>query len=106
LSDPSGAKLKAFKTAQERGYYFVFISIVIDGPELSQARVMQRVLAGGHDVPDQKLIERYPRTRENAAKALSQSDLGLVFDNSSESNPYQLMEIWEAGARTWMGSQR
>ena len=98
LSDTQGAKLNFFERAQASGYLFVFIHIVLANAELSALRVMQRVLDGGHDVPDDKLVARFPRTRENAAKALAIADQGFVIDNSSLEAPYRLTEVWIQGS--------
>ena len=101
LSDTMGAKLECFQNAKRAGYYLLFIHVVIADTQMSVARVIQRVReGGGHDVPAAKLIERFPRTRANAAKALALADLGMVFDNSSPEIPYQLTELWEKGQRT------
>ena len=69
LSDPHGAKLSFLRRAQEAGYCLIVIFIRIATPELSCARVMQRVAEGGHDAPDAKLRERFPRTLANAREA-------------------------------------
>jgi predicted ABC-type ATPase len=57
LSDTVGANLSFLRHAQQLGYRVVLIHMVLQSIELSQARVRQRVLSGGHDVPDDKLIE-------------------------------------------------
>jgi predicted ABC-type ATPase len=97
LSDMQGAKIAFFKAAQTAGYYLIFIYIRLDNVQTSIARVTQRVLNGGHDVPDEKLLARFARTRENASRALEMADVGLVFDNSDAGSPFRLVEIWEAG---------
>lgn len=61
--------------------------------------VMQRVQAGGHDVPDEKLEARFPRTRRNALEALRIVDVALVIDNSSVDLPFVLVEVWRGGRR-------
>jgi predicted ABC-type ATPase len=99
FSDTEGAKLDFFHRAQDLGYRVLFIQIRIDSAELSQARVRQRVLAGGHDVPPDKLVSRFPRTARNARQALSFVNVGIVLDNSSFAEPYRLVEYWEKGER-------
>jgi predicted ABC-type ATPase len=97
LSDPKGAKLDFFSRAQAAGYFVLLILITLEDVEASIARVAQRVLNGGHDVPDEKLLARFNRTRANAAKALVMADLALVFDNSSPQSPFRWVETWEGG---------
>lgn len=100
LSDTQGAKLGFFREAQSAGYVLLLIWIRLTNSTLSQARVHHRVSQGGHDVPEDKLIERFPRTEANAIEALQIADFGLVLDNSSLDEPYRLLEIWQAGHRT------
>jgi len=97
LSDTKGAKLAFFVRAQAAGYFVLFIDIRLENVDTSIARVTQRVLNGGHDVPDDKLLARFARTRRNAKKALAMADAGLVFDNSNPESPFRWMETWEAG---------
>jgi predicted ABC-type ATPase len=97
FSDPVGAKLAFLREAREAGYRVVLHFIGLASPELSQARVLHRVLNGGHDVPDEKLFARYPRTLENLARAASQVDALLLYDNSSAAEPYRLLGRLERG---------
>lgn len=53
-----------------------------DDPAINVARVWQRVRAGGHDVPTDKIIARYHRSLELAAEAARHSSLADFFDNS------------------------
>jgi predicted ABC-type ATPase len=97
LSDTEGAKLAFFMHARQLGFSLAVIVIRLSDPILSMARVRQRVLEGGHDVPADKLRERFPRTLVNAAKALPMANVGLLLDNSSPETPYQLVEYWRDG---------
>lgn len=99
LSDTQGAKLTFFQEARDAGYCLIVIHIWIPSPEISAARVLHRVQTGGHDVPDQKLIERFPRTQANAAMALRMANLGLVYDNSRRDQPYIHQETWLEGSK-------
>ncbi len=99
FSDPEGQKLRFLRDAQQAGYTVVFLSFRLASPALSVARVMQRLVRGGHDVPDEKLVTRFERTLRNTASALQFVDLGLVIDNSSTREPYRLVERWERGIR-------
>jgi len=91
LSDPFGAKLGLLSDAKSAGYRIALLFIGIDGPELSSARVAQRVALGGHDVAPEKLIARYPRTLANARTALRLADAAWVFDNADADHPYRLV---------------
>ncbi len=91
FSDPAGAKLGFLREAQSRGYRVVLHFIGLDSPQLSQARVLHRVLNGGHDVPDEKLLARYPRSLANLEQAAAFVDALLLYDNSSAAEPYRLL---------------
>ena len=56
-----------------------------------------RVEQGGHDVPDDKIASRFPRTLENLRKALEFVDHAFVFDNSSADEPYRFVAELRGG---------
>ena len=47
------------------------------------ARVRSRVLKGGHNVPVEDQLRRYPRSYSNLASALQYADECILYDNSS-----------------------
>jgi predicted ABC-type ATPase len=55
------------------------------------------VLEGGHDVPPDKLQQRFPRTQRNLAAALRFVAVAAVFDNSSLDQPYRHVATWHDG---------
>ncbi|MEK7374822.1 MAG: zeta toxin family protein [Thermodesulfobacteriota bacterium] len=97
FSDPAGDKLKFLRTARKSGYSVILVFIGLECAELSLARVIQRVAGGGHNVPDDKLRERFPRSFDNLRKALSFVDHAFLFDNSSSNTPFRPVAIWESG---------
>jgi predicted ABC-type ATPase len=97
FSDPAGDKLKFLRAARKAGYSVILVFIGLEYAELSLARVIQRVAGGGHDVPDDKLRERFPRSLENLRKALPFVDHAYLFDNSSYKNPFRPVAIWKSG---------
>ena len=102
FSDPAGAKLDFLRDARSRGYRVAFVYIGLASTALSQARVIQRVAQGGHDVPDEKIRERLPRSLENAKRALQFVDAAWVLDNSDANHPFQLVATTRAGHVTHM----
>jgi predicted ABC-type ATPase len=56
-------------------------------PELHIARVRSRVAAGGHDIPEAKIRERYESSRLNLVDLLPKLTELRVFDNSEEGDP-------------------
>ena len=99
FSDPHGAKLDFLKECQSKGYVVTLIFIGLDSADLSRGRVMERVEAGGHDVPDEKIVTRFPRTFTNLRHALSFVNQALLFDNSSADEPYRFVAEFRDGKR-------
>jgi predicted ABC-type ATPase len=100
FSDPRGAKLDFLEACQSQGYEILLVFIGLDGPELSRARVLQRVDAGGHDVPDEKLEARFPRTLANLKAAIGFVDRAVLFDNSTADQPFRFVAEFRRGKRT------
>jgi predicted ABC-type ATPase len=99
FSDRHGAKLEFLKECQSQGYVVVLIFIGLESADLSRGRVMERVDAGGHDVPDEKIETRFPRTFTNLRQALSFVNQALLFDNSSADEPYRFVAEFRNGKR-------
>lgn len=97
FSDPEGAKLEFLERARAAGYAVFLVFIGLESAALSMARVMHRVAAGGHDVPDQKLRQRFPRTLANLRAAIALVDEAYLFDNSSARQPYRLLAVYTRG---------
>ena len=55
--------------------------------DLHIRRVRSRVAHGGHDIPVEKIRERWTRSRENLIRLLPLIDHLRVYDNSSEADP-------------------
>jgi len=64
------------------GFSVHLFYVMLDRPELNVERVKARVAEGGHDVPREKIIERYWRSLAQMPWFLDQADLAEVFDNS------------------------
>jgi predicted ABC-type ATPase len=97
FSDPVGDKLAFLKDAVEHGYAVVLCFIGISGPEVSEERVAMRVSQGGHDVPLEKLISRYPRTLANLQAAIRELPHVMIFDNDDLRSPFRKVAVFEHG---------
>jgi predicted ABC-type ATPase len=100
FSDPVGDKVAFLQAAEKSGYTVVLFFIGIEGPEVSDERVALCVLKGGHDVPPDKLKERYPRVMGNLKRALEGLSTVRVYDNSDLRSPYRLVATVENGQGT------
>jgi predicted ABC-type ATPase len=97
FSDPGGAKLDFLRRARKAGYAVLLVFVGLDDAQLSLARVMQRVDAGGHDIPDEKVQQRFPRTLVNLRAALEIVSDAFLFDNSSDLQPFRPVAIYADG---------
>jgi predicted ABC-type ATPase len=95
FSDPVGEKLEFLKSAERSGFAVFLIFIGIASPELSNARVAMRAASGGHDVPLEKLNERYQRTMHNLWRALAELSNVEVYDHSDLDVGYRLIATRE-----------
>jgi len=61
----------------------------LENVELHTERVRQRVARGGHDIPREKIVERYDSGRRNLLRLLPRLESVRVYDNSVEADPAQ-----------------
>jgi predicted ABC-type ATPase len=59
----------------------------LSSPELHLQRVQARVVAGGHDIPEAKIRERYETSRANLIRLLPHVASLRVYDNSADGDP-------------------
>jgi len=97
FSDPVGEKLRFFEDAVTAGYTVLLCFIRISNALISDERVTMRVHKGGHDVPIEKLKERFPRTLQNLRLAIQRLPQIIVYDNDDLSNPFQQVAVFEDG---------
>jgi predicted ABC-type ATPase len=97
FSDSVGDKLRFLQNAARAGYTVLLCFIGISSPKISQDRVDMRVMQGGHDVPREKLIARYPRILKNLKAAIRELPNVWVFDNNNLRNPFRLAAVCEQG---------
>jgi len=60
----------------------------LDNPERHIARVRSRVNRGGHDIPEDKIRERYARSILNLMRLMPKLTEVRVYDNSVEADPH------------------
>lgn len=105
FSDPVGEKLAFLKEAAASGYGVVLVFIGVSGPEVSEQRVAMRVSQGGHDVPADKLVSRYPRTIVNLRAAIRELPHVIVFDNDDLRNPFRRVAEFDDGRETFRATR-
>ena len=83
-----------------RGFEVVLVYIGTENVEINLARIRNRVLAGGHNVPESDVRRRYKRSFENLPIATERSDHTILFDNSTEEG-YRLIAVLEPPGNKW-----
>lgn len=76
------SKIDLIRQMQRSGYFVLLCFVGLSNSSLSIARVQTRVADGGHDVPMEKLIERFPRTQRAIREATFVADGTILLDNS------------------------
>ena len=83
--------LKLLKKAREKGYFIRCYYILTADPMINVWRVRSRVEAGGHDVPEEKIIKRYDRALELVKELVKICDVCHIYDNSGN-EPFRILK--------------
>lgn len=81
FSHPS--KLELITQAQAQGYFVMLLVVALDGADLLVERVAQRVREGGHAVPQERILARYPRTLAQLTRAVRLADAAVLYDSQA-----------------------
>ena len=77
-------KMEFILKAKQQGFFIRLFFISTANPKINAARIADRVMKGGHDVPIAKIISRYYKSIENCKTVSSVVDRLYVYDNSIE----------------------
>jgi len=94
FSHPS--KLELIRDAHAANY-IVVLHVLLITEELAVQRVKYRVRAGGHDVPEIKIRERYRRLWTLVTDAIAQSDTATIYDNTDIDGPQIVAQMSGGG---------
>ena len=89
LSAPD--KISFVRQAKQKEYFIRLFFIGTDTPQINAARIANRVMAGGHDVPIPKIISRYYKSIINCGILAPLVDRLYIYDNSVENAFPQLL---------------
>jgi predicted ABC-type ATPase len=95
FSHPS--KLDLVRDAVAHGYTVWVMHVGVDSADLSVARVAHRHGLGGHDVPEDKIRERFHRSSPLIRDAVHLASTGLVYDNSVAGQAPKLILTFDRG---------
>ena len=94
MSHPN--KIEFFARARAAGYRTYLYFVATERWDVNANRVENRAKLGGHDVPEDKIRERYERTLQLAKDALIHAYRAYLFDNS-DLDPLLIAELNPAG---------
>lgn len=90
------SKLDLVQTAVRAGY-LVTLHVILVPEELAVARVADRVAHGGHDVPVEKIRQRFARLWGHIRAAIAVAGEAHVYDNTNAADPYRLVATYRDG---------
>jgi len=79
-------KIEFLEYVKKKGYTAYLYFIATESPEINIARVQNRVAKGGHDVPKEKIRDRYFKSLDLLLNALRSADRAYLIDNSKKNN--------------------
>lgn len=77
--------------AKEAGYFIRLFFISTSHPSINAARIANRVMKGGHDVPITKIVSRYYKSLANCKTVAPIVDRLYVYDNSIDDEDARLL---------------
>ena len=83
--------LNLLKRARKRDFFIRCYYVLTANPHINVARVRSRVCAGGHDVPEEKILQRYDRALALVHELVPVCDVCHIYDNSLE-KPYRIFK--------------
>lgn len=95
--------LQMMLDAKKRNFEIVLVYIGTENVGINLQRIRNRVLLGGHDVPEHDVRRRYLRSFANLPFAMERADHSILFDNSSEEG-YRLIAVISGTESEWFGT--
>lgn len=86
----SKSYVKLIREAQSKGYFVTLVYFWLNSQELAVERVKNRVISGGHNIPENVIYRSYSAGIKNLSKLyLPICDYWLIIDNSEP--PFQIV---------------
>lgn len=92
--------LELLRQAKDAGYEIHAVFVLTCSSDINVRRVQERVLSGGHDVPEEKIRSRYIRSLKNLSRLVRIADRTRVIDNSG-TEPALICEVNGGTVRIW-----
>lgn len=84
-------KVDFIRCAREAGFFIRIFFVATSHPSINAARIAQRVMEGGHDVPITKVISRYYKSILNCKRCATLADRTYIYDNSIDDADARLL---------------
>ena len=84
-------KIDFIKRAKQKGFFIRLFFVSTSHPTINAARVANRVIKGGHDVPIPKIISRYNKSIINCREVCKITDRTYIYDNSVDNQEARLL---------------
>ena len=85
------SKVDFNRRAHEAGYFIRIFFVSTAHTSINAARIAQRVMEGGHDVPISKIISRYQKSILNCKRVAAIADRVYIYDNSVDDAEARLL---------------
>ena len=84
-------KVAFIRRSREAGFFIRIFFVATSHPSINAARIAQRVMEGGHDVPITKVISRHYKSILNCKRCASLADRVYIYDNSVDDADARLL---------------
>ena len=92
--------LELLQEAKEQEYEIHGVFVLTNNPYINVERVKSRIKAGGHNVPEEKIISRYEKYLRNLSRLIRIADHTRVIDNSGD-KPHLICEVLNQQLVIW-----
>ena len=91
------SKLDYLRRAKAAGYFIRVFFVGTESPAINAARITERLMKGGHEVPIGKIVSRFARSMANSVIAARVADRAYFYDNTPEDRPVRLVFRCKSG---------
>jgi len=78
--------------AKRLGYIIELHYIGVDSVDLAKQRIHDRVMIGGHGIPDEDVERRYEESFKNLAVIIPLCDLAALYDNTNQFRRFAILK--------------
>ena len=100
----SSGVLRFMEVAQQVGYRIVLHYVSVNSADQALLRIRNRVILGGHDVPEADVRRWFARSHANLPAAIARADEVMLYDNTDPGRPHREVAMLRGG--TWWSAER